>query len=89
METITKTKLIRDVINNSTWVNRETKMTLRFSNGKDLAINGKNHMVYSLKSIADKTIIKLGYEKSYYVDFINDFTLSLYNQQEQFQITPE
>jgi hypothetical protein len=89
MKTSTNVSLIRNLINDSTWVRKETNTTLQFSNGKDLAINGQNHMVYSLKSVDNKTIIQLDKERVYYIDFVNDFTLSLHNQHEQFQINPE
>jgi hypothetical protein len=80
---------IRKVINNSTWVSNENNTIFEFSNGKDLSINGKNHLQYSLSFADNRVVIQMGVIRKYYVDFINDFTLCLYNDNEKFRISPE
>jgi hypothetical protein len=82
-------EVINCMLNNSTWANPEDKNIYKFSNGKELSINGKSHFKYSLNSVEDKIIIQLGYKKEYYIKYINDFTLYLYNDEEKFRIIPE
>jgi hypothetical protein len=77
------------MINNSTWIDPEHNRVFRFANDQHLSINGKNHLFYSLQSAENKIVLKLGPTDSYYVDYVNDFVLHLYNNDEKFRITPE
>ena len=80
---------INSLINNSTWLDNEKQVVFQFSNGKDLSINGKNHIEYHLNSIGKKTVIQLGPRGKYTVEFINDFTLYLQNDNEKLKLMPE
>jgi hypothetical protein len=80
---------IHGMINNSTWTDKASKRVYRFANGKDLSINGKNHLEYSLNTLDNKIILELGSEKKYFVDYVNDFNLWLSNGEEKFKIMPE
>jgi hypothetical protein len=82
-------EIISNVIDNSTWVSDENDTIFKFSNGKDLAINEENHLHYSLRCFDNKVEIQMGNKKRYHIDYINDFTLCLYNSNEKFIITPE
>lgn len=77
------------MLNNSTWVSKDNNTTFKFSNGNTLSINGKNNSHYSLSLTGKEIVIQLGAEKSYYVNYIDDFTLCLYNHNEKYRITPE
>jgi len=81
--------VVQSMINNSTWIDPEHDRVYRFDNGKHLSINGKNHLVYSLQSTNNKIVLQLGPKDCYYVDYVNDFLLHLYNDAEKFRITPE
>jgi hypothetical protein len=80
---------IYNMISNSTWVCKDNHNVFKFSSGNSLSINGKNHLQYSLIHLENRIVIQMGAEESYYVDFIDDFTLCFYNNNERFRITPE
>lgn len=80
--------IINKMIDNSIWVNPANNMILKFANGDNLFINGTYHLHYSLTYTNNNIIIQWGKE-SYKVDYINDFTLCLYNNEEKFWITVE
>jgi hypothetical protein len=82
-------EIINKMINNSTWICPKSSNTFKFTNGKDLSINGKNHLNYTLTAVDNKIVIQIGSNKSYYVDYVNDFNLYLYNSNEKFWIVPE
>lgn len=81
-------EIIFQMINNSTWTSSNNKYVYNFINGRDLSINGQNHQEYSLNISDDKIILQLGSSYTYYVEYINDFNLHLYNAQERFKIMP-
>ena len=81
--------IINEVINNSTWISPESSNTFKFTNGKELCINGKNNLNYTLNIVDNKIVLQLGTNKSYYIDYVNDFFLWLYNNSEKFRIVPE
>ena len=84
-----KISIIHSLINNSTWNTAENNLIYKFENGKDLWINGNNHMEYSLKWKKNKVQIQLENDKKYFVEFVNDFTLNFYNDSERIVIRPE
>ena len=80
---------IQGMINNSTWTNPENKHVYQFCNGRDLILDGKDHVSYSLNYSENKVVLQLGPKKKYFIEYINDFILSLYNNEEKFVIMPE
>jgi hypothetical protein len=82
-------KTIKCMINDSTWKCIEKKTVYKFFNGNSLSINGKNHSHYSINSKNDEIELKLGLEKKYNIEYVNDFILKLKNDKESFFITPE
>ena len=80
---------IKRIINNSTWNSPEKKNIYRFANGNILSINDENHSNYSINSYNNKIKLKLGPEKIYYIEYVNDFKLILYNNSESFSIMPD
>jgi hypothetical protein len=80
---------IDSLLNDSTWSTTDNNLIYKFSNGKDLWINGNNHLKYSLKRKNKKVQIRLDNEKEYFVEFIDDFTLYFYNEKERIVIMPE
>ncbi|HEY4786263.1 MAG TPA: hypothetical protein VIH57_09440 [Bacteroidales bacterium] len=89
MKTSINRETIRKMINDSTWINNENSTLFTFSNDKDCSLNGKNHLYYSLSNVDSRIVIQIGADKSYYVDYINDFSLCFYNDNERFRITLE
>ena len=81
--------IVNAMINNSTWSDLEKRKVYKFENGRDLWINGNKHLTYVLDSTGDKVKIKLGAIGFYFVEYVNDFTLYLYNDKEQFKLMPE
>jgi len=82
-------KIIKCMINDSTWKSIDKKTVYKFFNGNSLSINGKNHSHYSINSRNDKLELQLGLEKKYNIEYVNDFILKLKNDNESFCITPE
>ena len=82
-------KTINCLINNSTWINHENNTIYEFVNDTSLSINGKEHFQYSINVIDNKLVIQIGARVNYCVDYINDFILCFYNNNEKFRITPE
>ena len=80
---------IKRIINNSTWNSPEKKNIYRFANGNILSINDENHSNYSINSYNNKIKLKLGPEKIYYIEYVNDFMLKLSDSKESFRIIPE
>ena len=82
-------EIINNLINDSTWSTRDNKAVYRFENGKDVYINNNTHYNYAINYTNDKIVIMLGVTKKYYVNYINDFKLELYNTNEKFTLMPE
>jgi hypothetical protein len=84
-----ETKIIKNMVNNSTWINPDAKIVYKFINDSVLSIDGVENLPYSINSVSDKIVLQIGTDKSYNVEFVNDFILRLYNNKESFRITPE
>ncbi len=82
-------EIINSLINDSTWSTIDNKAVYKFVNGKDVYINGNTHCNYFINYKDNRIVIVLGIAKKYYVNYINDFTLELYNDKEKFKIMPE
>ena len=80
--------IIKGMINNSTWVDPENKTIYKFAENNELFINGKNHLHYALKKFKNQIVIKLGSKQACFVEYVNDFNLQIYNDEEIFRITP-
>lgn len=80
---------IKSMINESTWTNTESKSVYRFSSGNHLSINGKDDLQYSLNVSENKVVLELGSKKKYFIEYVNDFILNLYNGEERFSIMPD
>lgn len=80
---------IKWMINDSTWRDSENWTLYKFTNGKDLSINGKTHLNYAIKTDEGKIMMLMGAEKQYTVEYVNDFVLRLCNQTEQLKLIPE
>ena len=80
---------IKGMLSNSTWKDNENRTIYQFSNERDLSINGKNHLQYSISSIHGKALMHIGPDKKYTVEYINDFILKLYSNSEQLSLMPE
>lgn len=76
-------------IHNSSWITSDKKLVYKFANGRDLWINGKKHKYYSINLDKNKVVIDIDGRGKYYIEYINDFKLSLYNEKERFIILPE
>jgi len=81
-------EIIKGMINNSSWVNPENQTIYMFAGKNELYINGENHLRYLVKRCNKQIIIKLGSPKWYFVEYVNDFNLQIYNDEETFRITP-
>jgi hypothetical protein len=82
-------EIINSLIHDSTWSTLDNTAVYRFVNGKDVYINGNTLCNYFINNIDNRIVIALGITKKYYVNYINDFTLELYNDKEKFKIMPE
>ena len=82
------TQTLKEMINNSTWVSLNDNKVFKFSNNREVEINGINQLNYTLQSRNNTTILSIDNEGNYTVDYLNDFNLKLYNEAEQFYITP-
>ena len=82
-------KTINNLINDSTWADPENRIVYNFSNGKDLTINGRDHLHYFIKGVNKKIEIQIGDETRYLIEYINDFTLELHNEQETIRLIPD
>ncbi|NJO91880.1 MAG: hypothetical protein HC831_25130 [Chloroflexia bacterium] len=80
---------IERMLNNSSWINPEEKIVYKFINAGFLSINGAEYLPYSINSVNNRIVLQIGTDKSYNVEFVNDFILRLYNNKESFRITPE
>ena len=83
-----KKEIIKGMTSNSIWVDHENQTIYKFSGNNELFINGKNHLQYLLKRCNNQVVIKLGTKQKYYVEYVNDFNLNIYNDEEIFRITP-
>ena len=86
---IKKVDVINSMLNDSTWADKTKNQVYKFENGRDLWINGINHLTYVLNFTSGKVKIKLNNFDYYYVEYVNDFTLYLYNEKEKIRIMPE
>jgi hypothetical protein len=82
-------EVINSLINDSTWSNRDNTEVYRFVNGKEVFINGSTHCNYFININNNRLVLTLGVSKKYYINYINDFTLELFNSREKFRIMPE
>lgn len=83
-----KIEIIKDMINNSTWINPESQTIYKFTKNNELYINGKNHLRYLLKRCNNQVVMKLGSKQRFFIEYINDFNLQIYNDEDVFRITP-
>lgn len=83
-----KIEVIKGMINNSTWIDPEKNTIYKFANENHLVIDGTNHIKYRVKKNNNKVVIQLGSAKKYFVEYVNDFILNIYNRDEKFMITP-
>jgi hypothetical protein len=81
--------IIQGMINDSVWKNPDNEIIYQFANGKDLSINGKEPLSYKITFKDNKIQLLIGLEKSYNIEYINDFILKLCNTTESFRIMPE
>ena len=81
--------VIKCMIIDSTWNSPEKKVVYKFGNGNELSINGKNHLKYSINFNNNNIELQLGSEKKYNIEYVNDFVLKLYNNNESFRIMPD
>jgi hypothetical protein len=82
-------KTINTLINNSSWADPESRIVYNFSNGKDLSINGKDHLNYFIKAVNKKIEIQIGDEKRYIIEYVNDFSIKLHNEKETIRLRPD
>lgn len=82
-------EIINSLINDSTWSTKDNNAVYRFENGKDVYINGNAHCNYAINYDNKRIVMLMGVSKKYYVNYINDFTLELFNTREKFMIMPE
>jgi hypothetical protein len=80
---------INSLINNSSWTDFENRIVYNFSNGKDLEINGQNHLNYLIRCANNEIKIQLGEEKTYSVEYVNDFNIKLHNGKETIRLMPD
>jgi hypothetical protein len=85
----TNVDVINSMLNDSTWSDLAKGKVYKFENGRDLCINGNNHLTYLLNGAKGKVKIKIGTLGFYFVEYVNDFTLYLYNDKEKFRLMPE
>jgi hypothetical protein len=81
--------IINTLLNDSTWSNTDNNYVYRFANGKEVYINNSTCCNYVLNYDKNRIVILMGVAQKYYVNYINDFTLELFNTKEKFRIMPE
>jgi hypothetical protein len=81
-------EVINRLIDDSTWSTIDTNEVYKFENGKDVCINENVRYEYVLNYSNNRIVILLGESKKYYVNYINDFTIELYNTKEKFRLMP-
>lgn len=81
-------EIIKGMLSNSTWIDPENQTIYKFAENNELYINGKNHLQYLLKRCNNQIVIKLGTKQKYYIEYVNDFNLQIFNDVEVFRITP-
>lgn len=80
--------IIGKLLHYSKWVSPDSNNCFEFRNEKVILLNNKILAFYSLKQSNGKILIQID-KTIYTVDYINDFTLRLYNTDDSFIITPE
>ena len=83
-----KIETIKGMIDNSIWIDPENKNIYEFSIENNLIINGKNHQCYMLKNFKNQIVIVLGTKHKYFIEYVNDFSLQIHNDEEVFTIIP-
>ena len=83
-----KIDVIKGMIKDSTWIDPERHTVYKFANENHLVIDGSNHIKYKVKRSNNRIVIQLGSAKKYFVEYVNDFILNIYNHEEKFMITP-
>ena len=81
-------EIIKNMVSNSTWIDPEKKITYKFSENNQLHINGSSSIQYSVKKSENKIVLQLGVARQYVVEYVCDFILKLYNEEEKFEISP-
>ena len=81
-------EIIKQMIDNSTWTSSNQKYVYKFINDKIISINGHPNQTYTLNQSDNKIELRLGSTTTYFIEYVNDFVLNLYNAQEKFRITP-
>ena len=81
--------IIKSILDNSTWIDNKNKNIYKFFNQNDLAINGVNHSHYFIQRNNNQIALKLSTNQIYFVEYVNDFHLIIYNNDEKFKIIPE
>ena len=82
-------KDFQNMLSNSIWMSSEKNTSYQFTNGNFLSINGKDHTPYSINSHSNKVELLIDSITSYNIEYIDDFTLKLFNKIESFIIMPE
>jgi hypothetical protein len=82
-------QIIKSMLNDSTWKSPEKKDFYKFVNGDVLLVNGKDQFSYSIDSQNNKIVLQLGSEKTYSIEYVDDFNLKIFNNIESFSITPD
>ena len=77
------------MLSNSIWKSSEKNTIYQFTNGNFLSINGKDHKPYSINSHSNKIELLIDSITSYNIEYIDDFTLKLFNKIESFIIMPK
>lgn len=77
------------MLNDSTWKNSRQNTFYMFSKGNILSINGQDPVSYSINSHHDQIELRIASFASYKIEYIDDFTLKLFNKIESFIIMPE
>ena len=80
-------EIINKMIDNSSWIDIKNNIIYKFTNRKNLLINGKSNLQYTLDSLGNKIVLQLG-TNLYMVKYVNDFILDLCNDIENIRITP-
>lgn len=81
-------EIIKKMITNSTWIDPQKQVIYKFSENNQLCINGKNHLQYLVKKRNNQVVLQLGSAQMYVIEYVNDFILQVYSNEEKFVITP-
>ncbi len=82
-------EIIQGMICNSTWKDVENEQVFQFSDAKNVLINGKDFLEYSLGYIDNKFVLQVGSENNYILEYVNDFVLYLDDGKKKIKIMPD